>query len=94
LVVETGSSTDTNIFYWRAGNDDVDYVLQRRKKVVAIEAKSTARRQSLPGMPRLEPVFAFEREERVPQARENKWGAARRGNGYAGFELELAGAER
>jgi hypothetical protein len=24
----------------------------------------------------------------------NKWGIARRGNVYAGFELELAGAER
>ena len=42
--------TDTNVFCWRAGNDEVDYVLQRRKKVVAIEVKSAARRQSLPGM--------------------------------------------
>jgi uncharacterized protein len=49
-LVNSSFGTDTNIFYWRTGNDEVDYVLQRRKKVVAIEVKSAARHQSLPGM--------------------------------------------
>jgi predicted AAA+ superfamily ATPase len=42
--------TDISVCYWRAGNDEVDFVLQHRRKIVAIEVKTAARRQSLPGM--------------------------------------------
>ncbi len=37
------------LFYWREGNDEVDFVLQHRGKTLAIEVKSSALR-STPGM--------------------------------------------
>ena len=37
------------LFYWREGNDEVDFVLQRGGQVVALEVKS-GRSQSAPGM--------------------------------------------
>jgi hypothetical protein len=49
-LINSSFGTDTNVFYWRAGNEEVDFVLQRRKKIVAVEVKSGARRQSLRGM--------------------------------------------
>lgn len=46
------SSLGTNIHvtYWRERNHEVDFILQQGKTTVAIEVKSGARRQSLPGM--------------------------------------------
>ncbi|MBD2700339.1 ATP-binding protein [Spirosoma sp. BT702] len=38
-----------NLFYWREGNDEIDFVLQRGNHVVGLEVKS-GRRQSAPGM--------------------------------------------
>jgi len=37
------------LFYWREGNDEVDFVLQQGAQVVGLEVKS-GRRQSAPGM--------------------------------------------
>ncbi len=37
------------LFYWREGNDEVDFVLQQGHQVVGLEVKS-GRRQSAPGM--------------------------------------------
>jgi predicted AAA+ superfamily ATPase len=42
--------TIISLTYWRERNHEVDFVLQHRKTTVAIEVKSGARRQSLPGM--------------------------------------------
>jgi len=49
-LINSSFGTDISVFYWRAGNDEVDFVLQQRRKIVAIEVKTAARRQSLPGM--------------------------------------------
>ena len=38
------------VFYWRAGNHEVDFVVRAGKRLVAIEVKSTRRRDVLPGM--------------------------------------------
>ena len=38
------------MFYWSASNREVDFVLAKGQKVVAIEVKSTGRRTSLPGI--------------------------------------------
>lgn len=40
---------DARLFYWREGNEEVDFVLQYRGKCLAIEVKSGAAR-GLPGM--------------------------------------------
>lgn len=42
--------TDVKLYYWREGNLEVDFVLERGKETIAIEVKSGARRDSLPGM--------------------------------------------
>jgi hypothetical protein len=38
------------VFYWREGNHEVDFVLRAGKRIAAIEVKSTRRRDFLPGM--------------------------------------------
>ncbi len=41
---------DIELHYWAANNKEVDYVLRRGKKLVAIEVKSGRRRDGLPGI--------------------------------------------
>ena len=52
-----------DVGWWRDGNREVDYVVRRGERVTAIEVKSGARRDSLPGMA----VFAdrYEPERRL-----------------------------
>ena len=38
------------VFYWRDRNREVDFVARAGKSLVAIEVKSTRRRDALPGM--------------------------------------------
>lgn len=38
------------LFYWREGNHEVDFVVRRGDRVTAVEVKSGARQESLPGM--------------------------------------------
>ena len=42
--------TNIRVTYWRERSQEVDFVLQQGKTVVAIELKSGGRRESLPGM--------------------------------------------
>lgn len=42
--------TSIQLFYWRAGNQEVDFVLQWGSKLVAIEVKSGRTPSSLPGI--------------------------------------------
>jgi hypothetical protein len=50
--------TDIELYYWRSRNREVDFVMVRGGKVIAIEVKSSRRRASLPG------IDAFSREFR------------------------------
>ena len=43
--------------YWRNGNDEVDFVLSRENRVVAIEVKSGRKRDALKGMARFSAQF-------------------------------------
>ena len=45
--------------YWRDGQHEVDFVLQRGPNVVAIEVKSGPRRGSLSGLVRFEQLFKW-----------------------------------
>ncbi len=45
------------VFYWREVSKEVDFVLRRGNKVVAIEVKSGRRRGSLPGMVAFQKAF-------------------------------------
>ena len=49
-LMNTAWGTKTKISYWREGHAEVDFVLSRGKKTVAIEVKSGRRRDQLPGM--------------------------------------------
>jgi uncharacterized protein len=42
--------TNLELTYWRERNQEVDFILQRGRTVVAIEVKSGRRRESLPGV--------------------------------------------
>ncbi len=43
-------NSDIELFYWASRNKEVDFVLRRGKKLVALEVKSGRRKGSLPGL--------------------------------------------
>lgn len=49
-LLNTSLGTDVRVTYWRERNHEVDFVLRRGKRVVAIEVKSGRGRDTLPGM--------------------------------------------
>ena len=51
------ATTDSRLYYWRDGPCEVDFVLQRGARLVAIEVKSSARRTALRGMNEFERRF-------------------------------------
>lgn len=61
-LLNSSVGTGIEVTYWRERNHEVDFVLQRGKTVVAIEVKSGARRQSLPGMETFTRLFKPRRQ--------------------------------
>jgi hypothetical protein len=49
-LVNSARVSDLDVFYWRDVNQEVDFVLVKGGKIIAIEVKSTRRRTSLPGI--------------------------------------------
>ncbi len=49
-LVRSAASGECELFYWRDGNHEVDFVVRRGKRIVAIEVKSGRRHDGLPGM--------------------------------------------
>lgn len=49
-LINSLSGSEIQVWYWREGNNEVDYVLQRGEELVAIEIKSGRLRDSMPGM--------------------------------------------
>ena len=54
--------TQAELFYWREGNHEVDYVLQRGKVLVTIEVKSGRRKNILPGIEAFASAFPTKRK--------------------------------
>jgi hypothetical protein len=50
-----------DVFYWSGRNHEVDFVLRRGKKLVAIEVKSGRRRDNLPGLAQFRREFDVSR---------------------------------
>jgi len=48
-LVNQARISDLGVFYWRNANREVDFVLAKGNKIIAIEVKSTGRRASMPG---------------------------------------------
>ena len=46
------------IFYWREVSKEVDFVLRRGDRLIAIEVKSGRKRESLPGMEAFDKAFS------------------------------------
>ncbi|MBI3614907.1 MAG: ATP-binding protein [Candidatus Omnitrophica bacterium] len=49
-LVNQAMSHGINVYYWREGNDEVDFVLRKGNRVTAIEVKSGSKWSSLPGL--------------------------------------------
>jgi len=61
-LVNAAKGTQVDVHYWSAGNHEVDFVLVKGAKVVAIEVKSTSRRGKLPGMAAFAKEFKVHRK--------------------------------
>ena len=49
-LANAAAGGDCELFYWREGNREVDFVMRKGRAVTAIEVKSGRTRDSLPGM--------------------------------------------
>jgi predicted AAA+ superfamily ATPase len=49
-LVNAAQGGDVELFYWRSGNHEVDFVLRCGRRITAVEVKSGRRRDQLPGM--------------------------------------------
>lgn len=55
-LINQAANNDFKVFYWRDKNDEVDFVLTRRQKKIAIEVK-TGRRTMNDGLPKFSETF-------------------------------------
>jgi predicted AAA+ superfamily ATPase len=49
-LVNSTRGTQIEVFYWKEGNYEVDFILQKGDKSLPIEVKSTLKKTSLPGI--------------------------------------------
>jgi hypothetical protein len=49
-LVNQARASDVEVYYWRSANREVDFVLTRGGKVIAVEVKSTRRKTATPGI--------------------------------------------
>lgn len=53
--------SDIKIYYWREGQYEVDFILQRGDKLIGLEVKSNLRKTSLPGLSIFHDMFKLQR---------------------------------
>ena len=61
-LINTAAGTGVELFYWRERGRDVDFILRSGKTVVAIEVKSSSRKEGLPGMDAFDKTFKPKRK--------------------------------
>jgi len=49
-LANAAGASQCELFYWREGHSEVDFVVKHRGRLVAVEVKSGRRRDSLPGL--------------------------------------------
>lgn len=59
-IVSQAQLCDYQTYYWRDSRDEVDFILARRGKTVAIEVKS-GRRTTNAGLPKFQKTFSSHR---------------------------------
>lgn len=57
-LANAAASGDCELFYWRDRNREVDFVLRSGPRVLAVEVKSGARREALPGLAAFAEAFS------------------------------------
>jgi hypothetical protein len=60
-LMNTTLGSDIDIFYWRENQQEVDFILQKGDKLVALEVKSGARKMALPGITAFQKSFPHAR---------------------------------
>jgi predicted AAA+ superfamily ATPase len=60
-LVNAAACGECELFYWREGNREVDFVLRRGRVVVAIEVKSGRTPVALPGLAAFSETFRSKR---------------------------------
>ncbi|MEI7673043.1 MAG: ATP-binding protein [Deltaproteobacteria bacterium] len=61
-LINSTAGMGVELFYWRERSREVDFVLRSGKTVVAIEVKSGARKEGLPGMDAFDKTFQPQRK--------------------------------
>ncbi len=61
-LINSAAGMGVELFYWRERGREVDFVLRSGKTVVAIEVKSGARKEGLPGMDAFDKAFQPQRK--------------------------------
>ncbi len=51
-ILNSIRGTDIEVFYWREGNKEVDFILKQGEKVIALEVKSGKKKDALSGLTR------------------------------------------
>eukprot|EP01035_Chromulina_nebulosa_P020365 gene20365-26431_t len=49
-LINASKQDDVEVFYWREGHHEVDFILKKNDKIIPIEVKSSIRKSSLDGM--------------------------------------------
>lgn len=60
-LVNSTAGTSVNVFYWREGAKEVDFIMQKGKSVTALEVKSGRKRESLSGIKAFSEAFRPQR---------------------------------
>jgi predicted AAA+ superfamily ATPase len=56
-LVNASKEDDVEVFYWREGNYEVDFILKKGEQIIPIEVKSSFIKSSLSGMERFTSKF-------------------------------------
>ena len=56
-LVNQGWPLGAEVYYWRQGNDEVDFILRKGNRLTALEVKSGKKRTSLPALSKFSKLF-------------------------------------
>ena len=61
-LINSTRGTSAEIFYWREGNKEVDFIVRSGRMTVAVEVKTGYAKEVLPGMEALSKRFRIQRK--------------------------------
>ena len=57
-LLNSGKTNDVEVFYWKEGNFEVDFILRQNDKLIPIEVKSSNKKANLSGLDKFSTKFA------------------------------------